>query len=262
MNWFQVKSYSKYLLSARYKMGHGLHSPFVFNLVREVINCRHQYYAFQTIDELRRKLSASEDEIEVLDYGAGSVSLNKKRRKVAALVKRSSISKRYAEILFRLIAEIKPDNIIELGTSIGISTSYLALSDKRRDVYTIEGCPQTAQVAKSTIEHLRCDNVNHLVGQFKDVLPDLAGKLQKLDFVFFDGHHTKEATIDYFNVCLPYAGNDTVFVFDDIHWSKGMEEAWDIICAHPKVTVSMDLFQLGIIFFKRECQKQHFIVRL
>ncbi len=261
MNLFQIKSYLKYCFKARYSKGYGLHSPFVFHLVREVFYCKYPFYAFDDIVKYKNKLAHSDEEFEMVDYGAGSVSFSGRTRKVASLVKASSVKPKYGELLFRLIDHLNPSSILELGTSIGISASYFALSDKRRTIDTIEGCPQTAHIAKQTFEKLKCRNVNQYVGQFRDVLPDLVAKHDQLGFVFFDGHHEKQATLDYFNMCLLKADNNSVFAFDDIHWSKGMEEAWEIICQHPDVTVSLDLYQLGIVFFRKECQKQHFIVR-
>lgn len=184
-----------------------------------------------------------------------------KSREVSGLVKQSSIRSKYGKLLFRIVNETNPESILELGTSIGISTVYLALTDKRRKVTTIEGCPETSQFAGELFDELRCDSIHRITGRFSDVLPAFVAQQSKLDFVFFDGHHQKQATLDYFNICLSKAENDTVFVFDDIHWSKGMEEAWNAIYSHPQVTVSLDLFQLGIVFFRKECQKQHFIVR-
>lgn len=261
MNFFQVRSYVNYLIKSRHAKGYGLHSPFVFNLVRDVFYSKHSYYSFEEIKELKAELISSKKEIKMVDYGAGSMTFKSKERAVSDLVRNSSIAPKYGELLFRIIQTSKPDNILELGTSIGISTLYLALADKKRTVLTIEGCPETAHVAKDVFAKMNCINVDQIVGQFEDVLPGVVSQYDKLDFVFFDGNHQKQATLDYFNTCLPKAGNNSVFVFDDIHWSKGMEEAWEIICKHPRVTVSIDLFQLGVVFFRRECQKQHFIVR-
>ena len=261
MNLFQIKSFIKYQLKAHYKKGYGLHSPFVFKLVRDIIYCQYPFYAFGRINQLRNKLAKSSHLINVVDYGAGSSVLGGKSREVSGLVKQSSIRSKYGKLLFRIVNETNPESILELGTSIGISTVYLALTDKRRKVTTIEGCPETSQFAGELFDELRCDSIHRITGRFNDVLPAFVAQQSKLDFVFFDGHHLKQATMDYFNICLSKAENDTVFVFDDIHWSKGMEEAWNAIYSHPQVTVSLDLFQLGIVFFRKECQKQHFIVR-
>ena len=260
MNTYLVKSYLSYLFQSKYKKGYGLHSPFVFELVRDLIGDRHHYYIFESIKAYRKQLMKSKQVISMTDYGAGSTEFNKKERRVSDLVFKSSMQPRYGELLFRLANHFKPNCILELGTSIGISTAYLARHNSASKVYTIEGCENTAAFAAKTFISLKCPNVNQIVGQFKDVLPELVASMDQLDMVFFDGHHEKQATIDYFNICLPKAGNNSIFIFDDIHWSKGMYDAWKIICDHPKVTVSLDLFQIGIIFFRKECQKQHFVV--
>jgi len=261
VNFFQAKSYFNYLLKAKHAKGYGLHSPFVFNLVREVFYSKYPYYAFDAINKRREELKASDLEVKVVDYGAGSTNFKGSLRRVKALARHSSIASKYGELLFRLLQSQKVTNILELGTSIGLSTLYFALADKRRQIVSIEGCSETANVARETFKKMDCLNVEQVVAQFSDALPNIVAQMPQLDFVFFDGHHEKEATLDYFNACLPKVGNDSIFVFDDIHWSKGMEEAWEAICSHPKVTVSLDLFQLGIVFFKQECQKQHFVVR-
>jgi len=261
MNYYLAKSYLKYLFRARFKKGYGLHSPFVFNLVRELVYCKWPFYAFKKINNHRKKLMISRKTIQMCDYGAGSSTFHSMERTVSGLVRHSSIGIKYGEVLFRLVNEFKPQNIIELGTSIGMSTCYLALPNKQCKVYTIEGCENTAMVARNTLNSLNCENVELITGQFQDVLPGLVGSFDHLDFVFFDGHHDKQATLDYFNICLLKANNGSIFVFDDIHWSKGMEEAWEIIINHPAITVSIDLFQIGVVFFRKECQKQHFVVK-
>ncbi|TRX61587.1 class I SAM-dependent methyltransferase [Carboxylicivirga sp. M1479] len=262
MSFFQIKKYLNYCLHAKYRKGYGLHSPFVFNLVREVFYCEHSFYAFDLIKEYKNELKLANKVISVVDYGAGSSNFTSKDRSVEKLVKASSISTKYGELLFRLLQHINPHNILELGTSIGISTLYLALADRRREVLTIEGCVETAKQAQIAFDKFDCSNVKQFVGQFQDVLPNLVAKTDVLDFVFFDGNHQKQATIDYFNLCLTKVGANSVFVFDDIYWSKGMSEAWDIIRQHPQVTVSIDVFQLGIVFFNKDYSKQNFVVRL
>jgi len=261
MNWFQVKSFIKYQLKAKYAKGYGLHSPFVFTLVRDVMYSKYSYYAFSQIVQLRKQLAGSKEVLDIVDYGAGSRKLGLSQRRVSSLVRQSSIRPKYGELLYRLIDYFKPGSILELGTSIGVSTAYLALNDTQRQVITIEGCEAAAKVARKNLDQLGCVNVQQITGQFVDVLPKIVAEQERMDLVFFDGHHQKQATLNYFNMCLSKVSNSSIFIFDDIHWSKGMEEAWEIICAHPKVSVSMDLFQLGIVFFRKECQKQHFIVR-
>ena len=261
MSLYQVKSYFKYLLKAKHYKGHGIHSPFMFELVSDVLWEKHPFYAFEQIDGYRAELLRSDEVIEVTDLGAGSHKLKSNKRKVADICRSSAIRKKYGEFLFRLVSRYKSKTIVELGTSLGISSMYLAMPGKNNKVITIEGCPETAAIAKDGFEKYGLDNVEALTGRFKDVLPGVIENVETIDLLFVDGHHERDATIEYFNLCKTKAGNDSIFIFDDIHWSKGMEEAWDVIRSDKGVTLSADLYQLGLVFFCKECKKQHYIVR-
>ncbi|MFZ9719521.1 MAG: class I SAM-dependent methyltransferase, partial [Chitinophagaceae bacterium] len=84
-------------------------------------------------------------------------------------------------------------------------------------------------------------------------------KMGKLDFVFIDGNHAYAPTLRYFNAMLPFVHSGTVMILDDIHWSAEMEKAWQAISNHSAVTLSIDLFFVGILFFREEqLHKQHF----
>jgi predicted O-methyltransferase YrrM len=261
MDLFPVKSYLNYLLKARHYKGYGIHSPFMFELVSEVLWEKHPFYSFSLINAYRKKLLGSDKVINVTDLGAGSHKLNSKKRKVADICRSSAIRRKYGEFLFRLVSRYKSKTIVELGTSLGVSTMYLAMPGKNNKVVTIEGCPETAAIAKESFEAFGPGNIESLTGRFTDVLPGVLEKICTIDLLFVDGHHEKEATIDYFNLCKKNAGNDSIFIFDDIHWSKGMEEAWEIIHNDKDVTVSADLYQLGLVFFCKECKKQHYVIR-
>jgi predicted O-methyltransferase YrrM len=253
--------YIRYLLFA--KNAHGIHSPFVFELYNEVINKETNYYAFDRIELLRNKLLFSKAEIDVKDLGTGRSG----KRKIREIAERSAKNKKYGELLYRIVHRFKPDVILELGTSIGISTAYLASANPNAKVITIEGCPNTAAAAKKCFNALELINIQNVVGNFDTELSDIIGNLCQLptanrQLVFFDGNHCKEPTLRYFTQCLELANNDSVFVFDDIHWSDEMEEAWEEIKKHPKVTVTIDLFFLGIVFFRKEQVKENFILRV
>jgi len=253
-----IFKYLKYLLSAKTK--HGIHSPFVFELYNEVINKKGNYYAYEKIEQLRRKLLVSLKEIEVTDLGTGRSG----KRTISEIAERSLKSKKYGQLLFRLVNHFKPASILELGTSLGISTSYLASANQNAKVITIEGCPNIANEAKNNFEALELKNIKTVVGNFDSVLTSNLQHLtskDKLNFVFFDGNHKKVPTLIYFSQCLAYAHNDSLFVFDDIHWSDEMEEAWEEIKSYPQVSVTIDLFFIGLVFFRKEQAKENFIVR-
>lgn len=261
MNWFQAKRYFIYLLTARHWKGFGIHSPFVFDLVANLMREPYPYYDFQKITAWRQALIRSKEKVTMTDLGAGSVVTKTKIRRVSEVVRYGSISRKYGELLFRLVRRFNPDTILELGTSAGISSLYLALPNRIAGFITMEGCPDMATIAANTFERFHLTKVSLVNGPFNEALPKVLERLTQVDFVFFDGDHREEPTLNYFNLCLEKAHNETIFVFDDIHWSPGMERAWTTMVAHPRVTVSIDLFRLGILFFRRECQKEHFVVR-
>lgn len=261
MNWFQVKRYITYLWKARHWKGFGIHSPFVFDLVANVMREPYPYYDFQKITAWRQAVMRSNEKVSLTDLGAGSVVAKTKTRRVADVVRYGSIPQKYGELLFRLVRRFNPDTILELGTSAGISSLYLALPNRMAGFITMEGCPNMASIAANTFERFNLNQVKLVNEPFNEALPKVLEHMNKVDFVFFDGDHREEPTLNYFNLCLEKAHNNTIFVFDDIHWSPGMERAWNTVVAHPRVTVSIDLFRLGILFFRRECQKEHFVVR-
>jgi len=197
----------------------------------------------------------------VEDFGAGSTILKNKKRVVRDIAKTSVKPKKYGQLLFRLVHYFELKNILELGTSLGITTLYLAKPDSQTNIITMEGCPQTASLAKKNFSELKCKNINLILGNFDKTLPSALAKMKKVDLVFFDGNHRKEPTLQYFNECLKYAHNDSLFIFDDIHWSVEMEQAWEIIKANKSVTVTIDVFFMGFIFFKKELTKQDFVVK-
>lgn len=251
--------YLKYLLKA--KTRHGTHSPFVYNLLEEVIYDTRHYYIFDEIEKLRQQLLRDERIINIKDFGAGSKVNPSLKRKVKDLAKNSAKAEKYGQLMFRLIGKFKPETLLELGTSLGISAIYQASAAPKSKVVTMEGCPETAAVAKENLQKLNIENTEIVVGSFDETLPAVLSNISKLDYAFFDGNHRKEPTLAYFKQCLEKVQNDSVFIFDDIHWSDGMEEAWEEIKAHPSVTVTVDLFFVGLVFFRKEQEKEDFVIR-
>ena len=258
---FRIRSYLKYFLFARHRKGYGIHSPFVFFLVRELAGEKYPFYAFKRVDAARRMLLKNSTVIETHTLGAPSVS-NKQQKKIKQLVSEGSLPPKFGKILFRLINHFGARNILELGTGTGLSTLWLALPDSRSGVITIEGNAHLSEIAKQLFEIVEVPNIRVWKGSFAELLPEALDQLARLDFVFFDGDHRKDSVLGYFKICLKKVHNDTIFVFDDIHWSREMEEAWHIISGHPRVTVSLDFYRIGIVFFRKECTKQHYVVRL
>lgn len=243
------------------KTRHGVHSPFVYRLVDEVIynfNCLSE---FSAIENLRKKLLSDNRTITITDLGAGSHVNNNRQKQVKQLARHALKPARISQLLYRIINDLKPQNSIELGTCLGITTAYLAKAAPRSKVITVEGCPQTASIAQENLTALHAANAELRIGNFDQLFPDILKQLETIDFVFIDGNHRKEATLDYFRQCLPKVNGNSLIIFDDIYWSKGMTEAWEEIKKHPDVTLTIDLFWIGLIYFRKGQAKEHFKIR-
>ena len=257
---FQLLAYLRFWL--RSGNAHGLHSPFVFGLYTSVVRHTGQYGPYAAIEERRRQLLASAASISVTDLGAGSHTGAGQQRRVAEIARTAAKPKKLAQLLFRLVNYLRPATVLELGTSLGLTTAYLAAADSRHRVVTFEGCPNVAGVARETFAALPLGNIEVVEGNLDHTLaPTLTALGAPVDFVFFDGNHRYEPTLRYFEQCLAHRGDNSTFVFDDIHWSEDMERAWEVIKAHPDVTLTVDLFYFGLVFFRQKQPKQHFWLR-
>ena len=292
---FIVLAYIKFLLRSTNQ--HGVHSPFVYSLVTKCFYDKKKYPAYELLKRYRRSLLKDQRTIQVKDFGAGSRVFKSDERKVSEIAKRAGINLKRAGLLNRLVKYLNVDNALELGTSLGLGTAAIAAGNKVK-VTTIEGCPETAAVAAEKFREFGFDNVELKIGEFERFLEesgereedrgqrteDMNSKFQIPDsksftpkkvspssnsilnsqysLLFIDGNHKKKATLEYFQKLLPYVHNDSVMIFDDIHWSKEMEEAWEEIKAHPEVKVTIDTFQWGLVFFRREQVKEHFVIRV
>jgi len=352
---FQIIAYFKFLLRSTNQ--HGVHSPFVYNLLTECLYKKDKKPDFNTISAYIKNVRQDERIIQVKDFGAGSRVFKSNARKVSDIAKNAGITKKRAFLLNKLTSYLNISSALELGTSVGISSAAIAARNRLK-LTTLEGCPETAEVAKEYFERFGIGNVEVIVGEFDLVLKKLkedngqrteeSSEIQNSKFkgpiteqtnqipkskfqapnskfqipmdgnlpatnpeqlttnpelqtapnnlqpttyniqpttnnikhktynqpktinykpqtpnlIFFDGNHQKEATLKYFEMLLPLAHNESVFIFDDIHWSKGMEEAWEQIKAHPRVRVSIDSFFWGMVFFRQEQEKEHFTIRL
>src|SRR5487761_2522494 len=257
-----AKKYLHYYFNAKNGKGHGIHSPFVYDFVIHVLNDTKKYECYDKIEPLRQHLLRDKTIINVEDFGAGSAVIPTNKRKIKAIAKSSLKNKKFAKLLFRIVHYYKPQTIIELGTSLGITTCYLACADKKSEVYTFEGSNEIGKIARKNFEKGDFKNISLIQGNFNNTFLNPLQSIKKVDFAFIDGNHRKDATIDYFYNLLKKSLPGSIFVFDDIHWSSEMEEAWKQIQAHPSVTLTIDLFFIGLVFFSPDFKvKQHFIIR-
>ncbi|HEX6332798.1 MAG TPA: class I SAM-dependent methyltransferase [Flavisolibacter sp.] len=254
--------YISYYRRALNRKGHGVHSPFVFDFIRNVLNNGAGYAQPSDVEEIRYKMLRDETLIDVLDLGAGSRTDASARRQVSQIARTALKPEKYASVLYRLVCHYQPQTIIEFGTSLGITTAYMATAQPAAQVITVEGSPSIARLAGKNFEALGLKNVRQVAGDFDQVLPGLLSELRTVDVAYIDGNHRYEPTMRYFHQLLDKRTDGSVLVFDDIHWSREMERAWNDIRQHPEVRYTVDIFALGFVFFRNEFRiKQNFMVR-
>lgn len=256
-----LKSYFNFLWKS--KNEHGVHSPFVFDLVTKCFYDKKNYAEYSILKNYRNSLLANKKNIEVNDFGAGSRVFKNNTRAINQIAKHAGISKKRAKLLFRITNYFQPSTILEIGTSLGLATSALSLGNKNAKIITLEGCSNTLAVTKNLFQVLgfKLQNIEFINTEFSKHLKNYQLSIINYQLIYFDGNHSKEATLHYFELLLPTISNNSIWIFDDIHWSSDMEEAWEIIRNHPKVTVTIDTFQWGIIYFREEQEKEHFVIR-
>lgn len=255
----QAISYLNYIGKA--KNINGEFSPFISNLLLHVFDKKDEFYAFKAIELIRNNLKLDNTKIEVKDLGAGSKKGNNNERSINQIVNSSAKAPKYGQLLFRLANYLEINNAIELGTSLGISTAYIKKARKNSPVYTLEGAPNIVKAAKKNFQILKLKNLEVIEGNFDQTLTPLLERIQTVDFVFFDGNHKHEATLNYFEQCLEKINNNTVFIFDDIYWSEGMTKAWKTIQKNNAVTTTIDIFEMGFVFFNPKLEKQNIIIK-
>ncbi len=256
----QIIDYIRFI--GRSNNSHGIHSPFVFDLYNEVLNVKKEYYFFGPIASLRASYLNNQQEIEMLDLGAGSTLGKATKRKISSIASSSLQSAKNAALLFRLVDYFQPKNMIELGTSLGITTCYLAKAAKKSNIVSIEGNPALASLAKQGFQKLAIQNITCKTGSFETHFLNTLKEFKYVDFILFDGNHRLEPTMQYFEQALPFATENSLFVFDDIYWSNEMKQAWQKIKENPQVTITIDLYDMGLVFFRKGQRKQHFKLRV
>jgi predicted O-methyltransferase YrrM len=260
MNTFLAKKFLEYKLKA--KDEHSVHSPFVFDLYCNVIRNKDRYYAYDELKKIRDALEENETELEIEDLGAGSKHFSAAVRKVSAIAQHGVTKEKYSSLLFRLAEAFQSKTILELGTSIGLNTLYLASANKNSKVITFEGSHPLCNFAQSLFKSRSFKNIELVEGNFDETFSKKLNTLENIDLLFIDGNHRKVPTLNYFKAALQKTHNDSIIILDDIYWSSEMEETWNEIKELPEVKITIDLFQFGIVFFRKEHkQKENYILK-
>ena len=270
--WYQLISYINFLY--RSSNQHGVHSPFVYDLITKCFYDKKKYANYFELKKIRNDLQYDDRMIEILDFGEGSRIFNSSKRKVSSIAKYAGISSKRQRLLYRLVRYFNSETILELGTSVGMASATMALANPSAKITTVEGCKNTAVIAQEVFEKYGLENIQLNLSDFSNFLSEinsdsLINTTEKYDLIYIDGNHNKDDTIQYFDSLLDHIQEQSVMILDDIYWSPSMTEAWEKIIQHPKVITSINTFYWGLLFFKpafkqanKEQQKKHFNIRL
>ncbi len=258
MNRFRILyKFILHFLTARNTHGFGVHSPSVYHFTKFVLDNRGTYYVFSGIEKIRKALKKDKRVVDFVDFGTGG----NRRRKIAGIASTSLKSAKYGQLLYRLTKELKARNVLELGTSLGITTAYLASVSTGIRCVSMEGSPEIARIANDNFGELNIKNIKIEVGDINLNLSKVLDEFETIDLIFMDANHTQEAVLEYFEKIVAKVHQKSVVVVDDIYWSSDMEKAWIQLKEHPRVTSTIDLFQMGIVFFNTDLHKKHYKMR-
>lgn len=262
----RILTYLRHVLTAWNTTGEGIHSPYLFRLVRFVIRDENSFYCFADIERRREALLQCEDLLDVLDFGTGgSQEGTHEQRRVCDIAKHHLERPKVGQLLFRIVNFLKqeqqePLQILELGTSLGITTAYLAAPDSRNSVMTFEGSREVLKVAQGVWRALRLENIEWVEGNIDDTLYNRAR--EHLNLAYVDANHSYEATMRYVQFLLPRMKEKGIIAVDDIHLSPSMEQAWHELQSDPRVTTSIDLYHLGLLFVDTHYWKRNYRIWL
>ena len=257
-----INKYISYLWKASNGRGHGVHSPFVYAFIKNVLNTKSKGEGIHSIELYRQQLLNNQTQITILDLGAGADLQGSKSKTIAQIAKGAFKPKKYSTLLNRIVAYYQPNQILEMGTSLGITTCYLAQAAPAAWVVTMEGSPAVAMEALKTFNSLGYQNIKLIEGNFDQSLPNYLKSIETIGIAYVDGNHKYTPTIHYFNLLLNKSNEESIFIFDDIHWSSEMEKAWEEIKADARVSLTIDLFYIGIVFLKKgNKEKENFAIK-
>lgn len=254
MNAYHLAAMARHFVTSKSSVGHGVHSPFVYNFLTEVINQQTPPAMVSGAESLRAEMLADRRAIDVTDYGIGTCGRKDPKRVIHDIAANAALSPRNAAMLARIAAAHSTPAggvVLELGTSLGISTLCLSAAAPQNRIITVEGCPSVASVAQENLRKHKVSNVQLINAEFSDALRYLQQQNIRVGLAFIDGNHNGEALLKYFGVIMEMAAENITVVADDIHLNRSMYEGWKKICCNWHEDAIVEMFSFGILFRKR-----------
>lgn len=262
---YKITSWLRHQLTAWNTGGEGVHSPSLFYIIRMLVYDRNPYYCFSAIEKRREAMLRAPKLIHFTDFGTGQSG----QRLVCDIAKNELESPQIAQMLFRLVVYLnsnrkEPLHILELGTSLGLTTAYLKLANPQNEVVTLEGCHDVAQMAQLNWSKLGIEDIRCVEGNIDVTLPDtlFTHSARVWDVVYIDANHTQEATLRYYEMIQPNLHPKSIVIIDDIYHSPDMEQAWLTLCQRSEVTSSLDFYRCGWLFFDPNYLRKNYRLRI
>ena len=220
-----ISSWLKYLLQRKSK--YNIHSPFVFDFVTKVLNDHGSNRDYDTIMRIGRLLDKKKH-----------ISFAKRKR---------------SRLLYRVIQHYEPDSVVSFGSITALNATALALGNLQTKVYL-----EQSEDFLETLNAMGVINVRLIQPAEFD-----SEHFRRLNtgFVFFGRDSFEDDTWDYLTDCLNYKTADSVFIFEGIHHNRDIEDAWEEIKADEDVSVTFDLYSIGMVFFREGIEKQDFVLK-
>ncbi len=261
---FEIKNllrYYSYKIFAQHKFGHGIHSPFLFDFITDILNEQGKWYAQDSIISIRKKMFQNSEYHKIIQYKIFSENSKSSKNISPNQITNSLFPTKFENLLFRIVKKFNPRNILELGTSFGLGTFNLAIPNPKSKVHTFEQCQNTAHFFATLFEQLKLSNVTQYTGNYSELLSDIFPETNKVDLIFVNNHLGKQPIKTLFELCLPYCHQNSIFLFDNIHRTAIATSNWTQITEHQSVTLSVDLFRCGLVFLNPDLSKQNFIIK-
>ncbi len=253
---FRIGTYIQYQWKA--SGPDSIHSPFVFSFYSEVLNYPYHFNVFEKLEMARHDFLLDQSKVRFEDAGAEKGWVDKR---ISAIASGSLMPFSKSSLVFKLCRWLKPESVLELGTCLGLTTAYLASATLCK-VHTFEAALPLADRARKLWDALGLDNIHLVEGKIENNLPKYLAQVESPpDFVLIDANHRYAPTMENFYLLRDSMKGQGCLVFDDIYWSSEMARAWKEIISDPAVSVSLDLYGLGIVFFRPMSSKENFILK-